>query len=61
MCGKYGTDLQTLFSLNDGAYEITVEDGGILITDSIVVPIFPSRQEVKEQKASETAEKTYRR
>ena len=61
LCGKYGTDLQTLFSLNDGAYEITVEDGGILITDSIVVPIFPSRQEVKEQKASETAEKTYRR
>jgi len=54
---KHGTDVGTLYTLNPAAFE-TVENQCVLLSDTVLVPTFPSRDEVKILKSQDAYQKT---
>ena len=53
----YGTDVRTLYSINTEALE-SYGDSYVVMSDTILVPTFPTQREVNEQKANDSYQKT---
>lgn len=54
---KHGTDVGTLYTLNTESFE-NVENQYVVLSDTILVPTFPSQDEVKILKSQDAYQKT---
>ena len=53
----YNTDLRTLYAINTEAF-LFIRESYVALTDTILVPTFPSQAEVNELKAKDAYQKS---
>ena len=54
---EYQTDIRTIYSLNAECFEV-IDDKLVQISDNLLVPLFPTKEEVKELKQQSVYQKT---